>query len=137
MSQAFNNDMTIDDSYVLYKIDTSNEQSAAFKQFAAHAEKSGIHFKALKKIKMEKEVKEQHYTAYVEVKDGGINLYGNEENSIEFNVVQGMLSTFVDKYNVAMEVAKVNPQQVENLLRASKHDYIQETSLHSQNSQIQ
>lgn len=49
LSQAFNNDMTIDDSYVLYKMDTSNEASAAFEQFAAHAEKSGIHFKALKK----------------------------------------------------------------------------------------
>ncbi|MEH7585566.1 ABC transporter permease [Priestia aryabhattai] len=133
LSQAFNNDMTIDDSYVLYKMDTSNEASAAFEQFAAHAEKSGIHFKALKKDQDgKKEVKEQRYTAYVEVKDGGIHLYGNEENSIEFNMVQGMLSTFVDKYNVAMEVAKVNPQQVENLLRASKHDYIQETSLHSQ-----
>lgn len=57
LSQAFNNDMTIDDSYVLYKIDTSNEESAAFKQFAAHAEKSGIHFKALKKIRMEKRSK--------------------------------------------------------------------------------
>lgn len=132
LSQAFNNDMKIDDSYVLYKMDTSKETSAAFEQFAANAEKSGIHFKALKKIRMEKEVKEQRYTAYVEVKDQGIHLYGNEENSIEFNMVQGMLSTFVDKYNVAMEVAKVNPQQVDNLLRASKHDYIQEKSLHSQ-----
>lgn len=80
--------MKIDDSYVFYKINISNEEFVVFKQFVVYVEKLGIYFKVLKKNQDgKKEVKEQCYIVYVEVKDGDIYFYGNEENSIEFNMV--------------------------------------------------
>ena len=41
-----------------------------------------------------------------------------------------MLTTFVDKYNVAVEVAKVDPTKVSTVISNGNHnDYIKETSL--------
>ncbi|MFL6554929.1 MAG: ABC transporter permease, partial [Bacillus sp. (in: firmicutes)] len=95
------------------------------------AEKSGLHFKkASETIDGEKEVKQSNYDGYVEVTDKGIHLYVNNGSSIEGNILQGMLSSFVDQYNIASEVMKVAPEKLESAFtRAKPDDFIKETSL--------
>lgn len=56
------------------------------------------------------EVKQNKYAAYVELNKDGAKFYGSDKSSIEGSIVEGMLTTFVDKYNVAAEVAKVRSE---------------------------
>ena len=75
-------------------------------------------------------MKKNKYAAYVELNKDGAKFYGSDKSSIEGSIVEGMLTTFVDKYNVAVEVAKVDPTKVSTVISNGNHnDYIKETSL--------
>ncbi len=113
------------------KDEASSTFSQAFEAFAKEADKSGIHFKkASEGIDGKEAVKQNKYAAYVELNKDGAKLYGSDKSSIEGSIVEGMLTTFVDKYNVAAEVAKVDPSKVSAVISNGNHnDYIKETSL--------
>lgn len=79
-------------------------------------------------------MKQNKYAAYVELNKDGAKTYGSDKSSIEGSIVEGMLITFVDKYNVAAEVAKVDPSKVSAVISNGNHnDYIKETSLQAAN----
>nr|WP_283249462.1 ABC transporter permease [Bacillus sp. FJAT-49736] len=137
LSNAFNtNKITIDDIHVLYKNQGNNQLARSFEAFKKELSKSGIHFKeATGNVNGKKEVKQNNVDGYVEISNTGVKLYESERNSIEGNIIQGMMSAFVDKYNVAMAVAKIDSSKVSTVL-ASNHTipYINETSLHAAKS---
>lgn len=137
LSNAFNTSkISIDDIHVLYKNEANNELSQSFDAFKKEVGKSGIHFKrATDDADGKKEVKQNKYDGYVVIANNGVHLYESDRNSIEGNIIQGAMTAFVDKYNVAMAVAKVDSSQVETVL-ASTHSkpYIKETSLHAAKS---
>lgn len=133
LSNTFTTTISVEEMNVLYKNTATNEISPYFDKFVKEVSKSDIHFiQASGDMDGKKEVKEINYDGYVEVNNSGITLYVNDRNSIYASIIQGMLSTFVDKYNVTTEIAKVAPEQLgttsENI---DQGDYIQETSLHS------
>lgn len=136
LTNTFDTNIQMDDMNVLYQDQTNGEVSQGFDQFINVAEKSGIHFKKAGGNEDGKdEVKENNYDGYMEITQNGIQLYLNERNSIGGSILQGMLTAFVDQYNIAQEVAKVAPDKLEAVLSAEKQDdYIQESSL-SPNSQ--
>ena len=79
-------------------------------------------------------MKQNKYAVYVELNKDGAKTYGSDKSSIEGSIVEGMLTTFVDKYNVAAEVAKVDPSKVSAVISNGNHnDYIKETSLQAAN----
>ncbi|MGR5908147.1 ABC transporter permease [Bacillus paranthracis] len=136
LSNAFNSDShSIKDIQVLYKDEASSTFSQAFEAFAKEVDKSGIHFKkASEGIDGKEAVKQNKYAAYVELNKDGAKTYGSDKSSIEGSIVEGMLITFVDKYNVAAEVAKVDPSKVSAVISNGNHnDYIKETSLQAAN----
>ena len=106
-------------------------RGSTFHILSTEAEKSGVHFKkATSSIDGEKEVKQSTYDGYVEVTDRGIQLYLNNGSSIEGNILQGMLASFVDQYNIASEIIKVAPEKLESAFTREKPaDFIKETSL--------
>ncbi|MGG1675551.1 ABC transporter permease [Neobacillus sp. NRS-1170] len=126
LSNTFGDSLPVDDLHVLYQ-DTS--QSKNFNQFIDAAEKSGIHFqKVTEKINPKNKVKQGKYDGYVEVTPKGLQLYVN--NGIQGNILQGMLTSYVDKYNIASEIMKVAPEKLESALtREKKDDFIKETSI--------
>ncbi|MFD3448279.1 ABC transporter permease [Microbacteriaceae bacterium 4G12] len=132
LTNAFNgNSQSIKDIQVLYKDEASSTFSQSFEAFAKDASKSGIHFKkASNDIDGKEEVKQNKYAGYIEMNKDGVKLYESDRNSIEGSIIEGMLTTFVDKYNVAVEVAKVDPGKVSTVISSGNHDdYIKETSL--------
>lgn len=134
LSNAFSTTVPIKDVHVLYKDQsTTGEFSQYFNELIKSTKKSGIHFKkAASNTNGENEVKRNHYDGYISIQNNEIKLYINEGNSVEGSVIQGMLSSFVDKYNVSVEVAKVNPTQVKDVfLGNSQDDYIKDTSIAS------
>ncbi|WP_144561258.1 ABC transporter permease [Bacillus mycoides] len=132
LSNAFNSDShSIKDIQVLYKDETSSEFSQSFEMFAEEVSKSGIHFKKVSEgIDGKEEVKQNKYAAYVELNKDGVKFYGSDRSSVEGSIIEGILTAFVDKYNVAVEVAKVDLSKVNEVISNGNHnDYIKETSL--------
>jgi ABC-2 type transport system permease protein len=132
-TNIFNSKVTVGDVNVLYKDTADAPVSSAFQAFANEAGKSGIHFKqATEKMSGKKEVEENNYTAYVELTEKGIQLFGSNQDGIEEGIIQGMLTAFADKYNLAAAVARVDATKVSTVMTSSfSHDYIKEKSLQS------
>lgn len=133
LSNAFTTSIPIKNVNVLYKDTTSGSQfTSFFNQFAKKADQSGIHFKkASKDVNGQNEVKHNKYDGYVVLQNDGVKLYLNEANSVEGSIIQGMLTSFVDKYNVAAEVSKVDSTQIKEVFLNNSHDYIADTSINS------
>ncbi|PED09585.1 ABC transporter permease [Bacillus pseudomycoides] len=132
LTNAFNSDnLSIKNIQVLYKDEAGGKFSQAFETLIKETGKSGIHFKkAAKDVDGKEEVKQNKYAGYVEMNQNGVKLYESDRNSIEGSIIEGMLTTFVDKYNVAVEVATVDPGKVSTVISSGNHDdYIKETSL--------
>jgi ABC-2 type transport system permease protein len=133
LSNAFDSQVSIGGIHVLYKDHATGGVSQSFQGFAKQASQSDIQFKQAKETTDgKKEVIDGKYDAYVEINKSGIQLYQSEQSSIEASIVQGMLKTFTDKYNLVAQVSKVAPGQVPSVLTNGNHDqYIKETSLNS------
>ncbi|WP_242223799.1 ABC transporter permease [Bacillus cereus group sp. BfR-BA-01380] len=132
LTNAFNTDnLSIKNIKILYKDEADSKFSQAFETFIKETDKSGIHFtKVSTDVDGKEEVKQNKYAGYVEMNQDGVKLYESDRNSIEGSIVEGMLTTFVDKYNVVVEVAKVDPAKVSTVISSGNHDdYIKETSL--------
>lgn len=128
LSNAFTTSLPVDDIDVLYRDST---ESGNFQFFMSEVEKSGIHFKeATDQIDGEKEVMQRNYDGYVEVTNEGVQLYLNNGGSIEGNILQGLLSSYVGQSNIASEIIKVAPDKLESAFtREQPDDFIKETSL--------
>lgn len=131
LTNTFDTNIQIDDMNVFYQDQANGEVSQAFDHFINEAEKSGIHFKKAEgNVNGKEEVKENNYDGYMKITQNGIQLYLNERNSIGGSILQGMLTAFVDKYNITQEVAKVAPGKIQTVLSSGpKGDYIHESSL--------
>lgn len=131
LSNVFDTKISVDNIHVLYKNTAGPAISDSFTNFANEAGKSGIHFqKASGQIDGKKEVAENHYTAYVEINNQGIQLYSSDRTSIEGSIVQGMLAAYADKYKMVTAVASVDGSKVSKVLAASPNNhFIKEQSL--------
>lgn len=128
LSNTFTTSLPVDDIHVLYK-DTSNSEN--FQYFIAETEKSGIHYKeASENLDGQQQVKQMKVDGYVEVTAEGIQLFINNGSSIEGNILQGMLSSYVGQSNIAAEIIKTSPDKLESAFtREQTNDFIKETSL--------
>jgi ABC-2 type transport system permease protein len=133
LSNAFDSKIKVDNIHVLYKAAADTKVTSYFQSFIKNAEKSSVHFKMVSgTVDGRQEVKENRYTAYVELTDQGMQLYSSNRNSIEGSIVQGMLSAFADRYNMTAAVASVDPSKLSTVMASnSKHDFIKERSLKS------
>ncbi|MEH7417983.1 ABC transporter permease [Neobacillus drentensis] len=132
LSNTFDKSIKIGKINVLYTEKNDNSFSAPFHNFIKEAKRQDIHFsKASKSTNGKLEVTQNHYDAYVEVTDQGIQFYGSERNSVQASMVEGMLTAFTDKYNLITEVAKEKPEQVQAVLASTSSDYVKETSFNA------
>jgi ABC-2 type transport system permease protein len=133
LSSAFDSTISVGDIHVLYKDKTAGEFSKYVRTFIEEAKKFDIHFKkASHHMDARRAVKQGDYDGYMEISNNGIQLYTNNNNSVKGSVLQGMVTAFVDQYNMVAAVAQVKPNQVYHVMNnGPRDDYIQETSLHS------
>lgn len=127
LSNAFTTGPSSVDIHVLYKDTTKGE---AFSQFIQEVGKSGVHFKKVtEKINAKKEVQQNIYNGYVAASDKGITLFLNNRSDIEGNILEGVLSSYVDQYNITSEIMKVTPGKLPSAVTPGQKDFIQETSV--------
>lgn len=109
LSGQFKSSINLDNVNILY---TSEEGkvSEGFKGFMDSAKEMGMKFTESKDLNEGlKKIKNADYTCYVVVKDDGLTLYKNEIYDFKANLVEGILQTFIDRYNTIFQIASVNP----------------------------
>lgn len=135
LSNAFASGHSVGDLRLLYKntgMDT--QMSAYWSDFAQGIEKEGIQVvQADAGMDGHKEVRADRYTAYAEVGDSGIEFYGSGKNTIESNILQGMLTAFADRYSLAAAANRVDPASAQGIVSSAGEsgDFIRETALNA------
>jgi len=107
LTNAFSNAVTVGELKLLVR-NTSEDPhlSAYWDGFAEAAGQGGLQVDAAAAgTDGRKEVSEGRYAAYAEIGDKGISFYGSPVMTIESGVLEGMLTAFADRYNLAAAAA--------------------------------
>jgi ABC-2 type transport system permease protein len=133
LTNAFHNGISVGDMKLLYQNSASNPQLQTYWNGFAHAiAGQGVELTPASPGTDGREaVKDNRYTAYAEIDDSGIRFYGSGRETIESNVIQGMLTAFADKYNLAAAAAKISPEAAQAIVvnAVAGGSFIRETSL--------
>ncbi|MDG0794665.1 ABC transporter permease [Cohnella ginsengisoli] len=131
LSNAFSGSIEIGDIKMAYKIDQASPALAAgWESFAKAAEESGVLIEPLPAGQDGKQaVKEAQYAAYADVSDKGIAYYDNSRSTVESNILQGMLRSFADRYNLEAAFASAGASSQTNGSGQSPAQLVKATSL--------
>jgi len=126
------NSLMFDNTKVAYSIEGDGQRVDAFKQFIIKTEELGI--KATKIQDYNKGingVKGAEYASYIYFNDSEnkISIFKNQRYNLEGAFVEGVFQTFVQKYNVIAEIAKVSPGSVEEILKSDSKKYVEVKSI--------
>lgn len=115
LSGIFNGDVDLDEMKVIYTINGTGNLKEAFEGFIEHGEEMRILFTETTDVEEgKKSIKDIEYSAYVLVDESNnaIRLYKNERFNLEANLVEAVLNTFIQKYNVIFAIVEENPQLI-------------------------
>jgi ABC-2 type transport system permease protein len=133
LSNAFSSTAQIGDMKLLYKVSANNPQLTEYWQgFSKVIEHEGIQIiLADAGTDGQVEIADNRYTAFVELGDDGMKFFGGTKHAIESNIIQGMLTAFADKYNLAAAAFKEDPSKAQAILSQanSGSNFVRETSL--------
>ncbi|MBU3111226.1 ABC transporter permease [Clostridium lacusfryxellense] len=131
-SSSFSSSIDIGTPKVLYSIEGSGSTSDNFRtSFIEKGKDFKIEFTKMKDINSaKKKLISKEYDAIVQMKsDNEIEFYKSNGESLRAGVVESILSTYVQEFNVVMDISKVNPKIIGSLLSDSKNDYSTITSV--------
>lgn len=136
LTNAFTNGIQIGDMKLLYTNTATNPQLTQYwSSFSTSIVKEGVTITsvtATDAADAKHKVELGDATAYAAIDDTGVHFYGSSSHTIESNIIQGMLTTFADKYNLAAAAVKENPSGAEAIIAEAMQangDFIQEASL--------
>ncbi|MBD3922493.1 ABC transporter permease [Paenibacillus sp. PR3] len=136
LTNAFTSGLSLGDMNLLYRDTADNPQlEASWDQFTAAIAKEGVTLTpAPVDTDGKAEVSADHYTAYAEISNNGIAFFGGVMHTLESNVLQGMLATFADRYNLAAAAMIDSPEKAEAILTDTYAggDFVAETALGSE-----
>ncbi|HZK34397.1 MAG TPA: ABC transporter permease, partial [Bacillota bacterium] len=116
LSPMFNTKVELDYVEVLYTDEAQAYLSTAYAEFTDQvAREMGIEFEAIDNTRgaIEK-IGDSNYSAYIHLTDKQeIKLYKNEKYAFEANLIEAITRSFVEKYNVYMELATKAPDKLE------------------------
>ncbi|MBB6675015.1 ABC transporter permease [Cohnella nanjingensis] len=138
LSNAFSGNVELGEMKVLYK-DTGASPALGgyWDGFVKTVGQGNVHFTPLGEgMNGQEEVKSDNYVAYVELGNEGIRFYGSTKSTIEDNIVQGMLTAFAQRYNLAASAMKTDPAAAQAVLAnaSAPHDIVKETALQADKS---
>ncbi|MCX8129851.1 MAG: ABC transporter permease [Clostridia bacterium] len=116
LSGSFDTSKVFKDIKVIYSDEENSQLSAELIKFVKASGKLDISF-----VRTSKEqegidgVKDTKYSSYIKFeKDSGtIEIYKNERYADQANLVEAIAGSFIQRYNAAYQIAKVNPQILE------------------------
>lgn len=111
---VFDNSVNLSNTQALYTVQGRAELSEGFKGFISDiGDKTGIQFTETADTEEGiRSIKDVTYACYIWISesDGKARLYKNERYNFEAGLLESLLSTFVQKYNVIAEIFSVSPE---------------------------
>ncbi|USG66602.1 ABC transporter permease [Brevibacillus ruminantium] len=133
LSQVFSSDYSVGEMRLLYTSNWSDPHiSTYWNHFTEAIGKEGVKVvQADADMDGKEEVRTNRYTAYARLDDSGIEFYGSSRNTIESNIIQGMLTVFADRYSLATAAIQVEPAAAQAIVASAGEggDFIRETAL--------
>jgi len=135
LSNAFSNVTFVGNLTLLYEDVSGQPQlTQAWQSFVQAIGEQGVEATAAADGQDGRErVQEGDYAAFVELRADGMAFYGSSWQSIESNILQGMLTAFADRYNLAAAAVATDPAKAEAILAAANADadaaFVRETAL--------
>ncbi|GED67962.1 ABC transporter permease [Brevibacillus reuszeri] len=133
LSNAFAPGYTMRDLHLLYKSNAIDPQLTTYWHgFIEEISKEGVKaVEAEQGMNGQDEVQNDRYTAYAEITSSGIKFYGSSKDTIESNILQGMLTVFADRYALASAAYQVEPAIAQEIVKSAgqSSDFIRESSL--------
>jgi ABC-2 type transport system permease protein len=118
------------DAKVLYKNESGSELTKAFDTFRQGIKDLGVTFIEVdddEKAKMD--IKDAKYSCYIKLYDKEIKIYKNDRYNFQATFVETVLNTFVERYNLIIEVVKVNPKALEAITVMKENKFVNKVSL--------
>jgi ABC-2 type transport system permease protein len=112
---------------VLYTIKTEGNVSTAFEGLKKDIDNLNVEFTKIDNIEEAKDsIKDSKYSAYVLIDDSSkeITLYKNERYDFNASIIQGILDTFKQSYNVIAEITLENPQVIPEIIKEDNSKYV-------------
>ncbi|WP_211745622.1 ABC transporter permease [Paenibacillus sp. Marseille-Q4541] len=133
LSSAFTSGVKVGDMRLLVNSTMTNSQlSTSWHGFAQVLEQEGVEIVQMNEgIDGQEEVRTDRYTAYVELSDSGIKFYGSSKNTIESNIIQGILTIFADRYSLTTAAIQADPEIAQSIAISARPsgEFINETTL--------
>ncbi|MBU3174439.1 ABC transporter permease [Clostridium estertheticum] len=129
---SFNSSIDIGTPKVLYNIKGAGDTSDNFRSgFIEKGKEFKIKFTKMNDIdSAKKKLVSKEYDAIIEMKSNNkIEFYKSGQENLKAGVVESILSTYVQEFNVIMDVSKVNPSIINSLISDKKTDYSTITSV--------
>jgi ABC-2 type transport system permease protein len=131
-SGVFEKSYVISDINVLYTNSAGSMLANSFVEFVKHGEEMGISFEPTDDIaEGMNSIKESKYTCYILLEGNAreIRLFRNERFNFEANLVETVLSTFVQRYNALSAIINENPAAISQIDINPGGNYVQKVSL--------
>ncbi|MFL1675018.1 ABC transporter permease [Paenibacillus thiaminolyticus] len=133
LTNAFTDGVEIDGLRLLVRNEwTDSQGTAAWNQFVQAIEQEGVEVvQATAGMNGQEEVRTNRFTAYAEVDGDGIQFYGSSKNTIESNIIQGMLTAFADRYSLMAAAFHTDPAAARAIVGGAGEsgDFIRDTAL--------
>lgn len=125
-SSIFTSSIDIGTPKVLYNIKGTGTTSENFKTgFIDKGKEFKIKFTKMNDIgSSKKKLISKEYDAIIEMKSNNkIEFYKSGQEDLKASVVESILSTYVQEFNVIMDISKVNPSVINSLISDKKTNY--------------
>ncbi|EYE88082.1 cytolysin ABC transporter precursor [Fervidicella metallireducens AeB] len=136
---VFDKQRSIEEINVLYINKSNNQVAEAFNSFLDKGKDIGIVFYEAENeesaLDCIRGIKEQKYSCYIKVSNDKIEVYENKRFNLNSNIVSTILSAFVDRYNLVVEIAKVNPFALKDVAKNNYESYAKVVSLDGERKQ--
>lgn len=132
LAGGFDNSNAFKGTSVIYSVNGNGELVNGFKNLINNEKELGIKFtEAKNREEGLNGVKDRDYSAFilVDADTNNIKLYKNDRFNFSGSFIESVLNTFVQKYNVMMEIAKVNPTALGKISSKAMPNFVNEVSL--------
>lgn len=126
MANNFDPSESFKDIDVIYLSSSTTQLNNAFKAFSKQGKDMGMTFVEAKNIdEGMQSIRDTKYSCFVYIKsDKKIELYKNERFTFRADLVQSVLESFITRYDAIMNIAKVKPESIKEIIEDSKMDFV-------------
>lgn len=131
--QFASNGIDFSGAKVIYSAKEDGTLHKEFKEFAHELEEMNIMFEQIEnEDDAIKKIQNDLYTCYISLDENSkeLNIYKNNKRNTTASFIEGMLATFVQRYNLVSQIIEVNPNSIDEIMNKDiKNDYVKIVSI--------